>query len=278
METLVQFTDRAAKKSDYEAGYLSIIKYFHTVQGEAPYVGFPCVFLRLAGCNRGAKIGVDCEFCETSFELHKSLCFSVDVLANIIFRELEPYHSPMLVITGGEPMLQMDSISMFLTHLSDLLVADGKSNRRLLVQFETNGDFRPSLSTGRPNKYLFEFDHIDLAFVVSPKGPAIRDNQWFTSVDLRRSENPNKLTFVKIFMRRIVSVEAPYNELNLSWVYAPFDKMYLSPMMMYKKEGDTVVVDYERSVQNSKHAMKLIKQSGYRYAMSFQSHVFMDIE
>jgi len=79
-------------------------------------------------------------------------------------------------------------------------------------------------------------------------------------------------------MRRIVSVEAPYNELNLSWVYAPFDKMYLSPMMMYKKEGDTVVVDYERSVQNSKHAMKLIKQSGYRYAMSFQSHVFMDIE
>lgn len=41
---------------------LAVAKIFTTIQGEMPFAGFPAVFLRLAGCNRGAKNDA-CYFC-----------------------------------------------------------------------------------------------------------------------------------------------------------------------------------------------------------------------
>lgn len=53
---------------DYDPdNHLAVTTMFRTIQGEAPLAGMPAVFLRLAGCNRGAK-GSDCYFCFPTYK------------------------------------------------------------------------------------------------------------------------------------------------------------------------------------------------------------------
>lgn len=57
-----------AKLTELNAAYdperhLAVTVIFPTIQGEMPFAGMPAVFLRLAGCNRGAKVGTGCAFC-----------------------------------------------------------------------------------------------------------------------------------------------------------------------------------------------------------------------
>lgn len=61
---LIQNADRAISKRDYDQfnGDLLVTSYFSTIQGEGPYAGYPAMFVRLAGCNYGAK-DTHCDFC-----------------------------------------------------------------------------------------------------------------------------------------------------------------------------------------------------------------------
>lgn len=89
---------------------------FYSLQGEGYYTGTPAVFLRLSGCNRA------CSFCDTD---HAS---GTAMTAEEITREVAKYPGRHLVITGGEPTLQLDS---------DLLRA--LKAEKFYVQIETNG-------------------------------------------------------------------------------------------------------------------------------------------
>ncbi len=89
---------------------------FYSLQGEGYYTGTPAVFLRLSGCNRA------CSFCDTN---HAG---GTAMTAEEITREVAKYPGRHLVITGGEPTLQLDS---------DLLRA--LKAEKFYVQIETNG-------------------------------------------------------------------------------------------------------------------------------------------
>ena len=89
---------------------------FYSIQGEGFYTGTPAVFLRLSGCNR------QCHFCDTDHSEYTEM--TADEIAEVI----AGYPARHLVITGGEPALQLDS---------DLLRAIKK--HRFYVQVETNG-------------------------------------------------------------------------------------------------------------------------------------------
>lgn len=119
-----------------------------TIQGEGPHTGQRATFLRLGGCN------LTCSWCDSAYtwdgkryslkeELHKR---SASELAETIRRK----DAELLVLTGGEPLLQQGT-SLF--HLLHSLEADCH------VDVETNGTIRPTL------------DLIALVqlFVVSPK-------------------------------------------------------------------------------------------------------------
>jgi organic radical activating enzyme len=116
---------------------------FYTIQGEGPYSGEPALFLRLAGCNIGAK--EDCQWCDTKFDYDEGTL--------ITFREVElemaKHKTSLLVITGGEPLLQHDAIKAF-----------AERNSFLHIQLETNGMLL------RQENYSH-----DLTYVVSPKIP-----------------------------------------------------------------------------------------------------------
>lgn len=89
---------------------------FYSLQGEGYYTGTPAVFLRFSGCNRR------CEFCDTD---HFS---STKMTATEIATAVARFPSRHLVVTGGEPALQLDS---------DLMRELKK--HRFYVQVETNG-------------------------------------------------------------------------------------------------------------------------------------------
>lgn len=89
---------------------------FYSLQGEGYFTGTPAVFLRFSGCN------LKCGFCDTRHEEH------TEMNAGEILHKLSEYPSRHLIITGGEPSLQLDQL------LVDMLHDAG-----FFIQVETNG-------------------------------------------------------------------------------------------------------------------------------------------
>ena len=69
---------------------------FYSIQGEGRFAGTPAVFIRFAGCN------IKCPFCDT--EHQKGIAMSDEE----IIQEVKKYPTRLVVITGGEPTLQLD--------------------------------------------------------------------------------------------------------------------------------------------------------------------------
>ncbi|MDX2309427.1 MAG: 7-carboxy-7-deazaguanine synthase [Hyphomicrobium sp.] len=111
---------------------------FYTLQGEGANAGTPAVFCRFAGCNLWSGRETDratarCRFCDTDFVgtdgTGGGRFESADDLARAIRAALTADRGPaMVVLTGGEPMLQVDAA------LIDALHARGFS-----IAIETNG-------------------------------------------------------------------------------------------------------------------------------------------
>ena len=77
---------------------LRVTEIFYTLQGEGPDAGKTAIFLRLSKCN------LRCFFCDTEFETGTDYDF--DVLMNEINKMRIETAARILVITGGEPLLQ----------------------------------------------------------------------------------------------------------------------------------------------------------------------------
>ncbi len=71
---------------------------FYSLQGEGWWTGTPMVFVRLAGCN------LRCPFCDTDFSASQPMTLD-EILADV--RALAG-DCRRIVVTGGEPSLQMD--------------------------------------------------------------------------------------------------------------------------------------------------------------------------
>lgn len=90
---------------------------FYSLQGEGHHVGYPTVFIRFSGCN------LHCDFCDTR---HEEGIFMSD---NDIIHAVNLYRAEWIVLTGGEPSLQIDA-----EFIKALKRATGKK-----IAIETNG-------------------------------------------------------------------------------------------------------------------------------------------
>jgi 7-carboxy-7-deazaguanine synthase (Cx14CxxC type) len=121
----------------------SVKEIFYTLQGEGANAGRPAVFCRFAGCNLWSGREADrasavCRFCDTEF-VGTDGTFGdkypdAAALAGIIAAQWPTSAGgmPFVVLTGGEPLLQVDAA------LVDALHAAG-----FAIAVETNGTVLP---------------------------------------------------------------------------------------------------------------------------------------
>lgn len=98
---------------------MKVNEIFYSVQGEGCFTGTPAVFLRLSDCN------MKCDFCDTRHHTFKEMS------EEEIIHEVSNYPSRHIVITGGEPTLQITSSLCRKLH-------DGG----FFIQIETNGSLK----------------------------------------------------------------------------------------------------------------------------------------
>lgn len=90
--------NKISKPYEDRSGDLMVNELFYTIQGEGPDAGRPAIFLRLTGCN------LRCYFCDTEFE--KGQHFTLENVFNEILNQALRNPCRLVVITGGEPLLQ----------------------------------------------------------------------------------------------------------------------------------------------------------------------------
>ncbi len=95
---------------------------FYTLQGEGAHSGIPSVFVRLSGCN------LRCPWCDTEFADYREMSADEVVAEVCSLYDLQNPRRKMVVLTGGEPSLQVDK------PLVDALHAAG-----FYICIETNG-------------------------------------------------------------------------------------------------------------------------------------------
>jgi len=110
---------------------------FYTLQGEGAHAGRAAVFCRFAGCNLWSgreqdRATADCQFCDTDFVgvdgEGGGKFATADALAAACATVAGEAGATFVVLTGGEPMLQVDGA------LIDALHARG-----FTIAIETNG-------------------------------------------------------------------------------------------------------------------------------------------
>ena len=98
---------------------LKVNEIYKSIQGESTHTGLPCVFVRLTYCN------LRCSYCDTEYAFHDGEDMSIDQ----IITRIKPMRTKLIEITGGEPMLQDNTIPL----MKQLL----KNNYNVLL--ETSG-------------------------------------------------------------------------------------------------------------------------------------------
>ncbi len=225
---------------DAQQDQLFVTSMFMTLQGEGPYRGEPAFFIRLAKCN------LDCSFCDTFFDDGDWLTF--DQIEERIESTIEAFyagkgivrpkwtyhkiatspgvwiHEPptmeeladhaykkrmVLVMTGGEPMLQ-DNMGPFLTLMSSIFQK---------TQIESNGT---------QNTWIPE----TTTLVCSPK--CLEKNKIAVKYLTPRPEILERADCLKFVMS--ADKDSPYSEVPdwaHQWAARTGKPIFVSPMNIY---------------------------------------------
>ena len=156
---------------------LEVTEIYKSVQGESTYMGLPCIFIRLTGCN------LRCVWCDTTHAFHDGKKLSI----HQIIDKVKSYDIKLVEITGGEPLLQKEVFPL----MESLLKNEFK------VMLETSGSLAinnvPAKvikiidlkcpGSGEENKNLWEnLNHLtptdEIKFVIADKA----DYEWSKKV------------------------------------------------------------------------------------------------
>ena len=98
---------------------MRITEIYASVQGETQYAGLPCTLVRTTGCD------LRCTYCDSAYAFYGGREMALDE----ILTEVQRLGTPLVLLTGGEPMLQREIVA-----LAELLLAAGHR-----VMIETSG-------------------------------------------------------------------------------------------------------------------------------------------
>lgn len=93
---------------------------FYSLQGEGAQSGRPAIFVRFSGCN------LRCPFCDTDFGQYHEMGIEA------ILEQLRFYPARYIVLTGGEPALQVDDDLVTALHREGYTIAIETNGTRAL--------------------------------------------------------------------------------------------------------------------------------------------------
>lgn len=187
---------------------LDICEIFHSIQGESSYAGWPCVFVRLSGCN------LRCSYCDTKYAYEEGEAAAILE----IVKRVQGFRCPLVEVTGGEPLMQEKTPELI---------------RRLLylefvVLLETNGSLDISMADDRCVK------------IVDFKGPSSGEEN---SNDLANIERLNPHDEVKLVIGSRDDFEhAKYIEELIHCVPSRRNVVHFSPV--YGKLGPRELAEW----------------------------------
>lgn len=100
---------------------MRVVEIFSSIEGEGKRAGYPCVFVRFAGCN------LRCSYCDTAYA--QNLGVGEEMSLKDIVDKVISFGYRRVTLTGGEPLLQEGIYTLIHN-----LVVEGKE-----VNIETNG-------------------------------------------------------------------------------------------------------------------------------------------
>lgn len=98
---------------------MRITEIYTSIQGETQYAGLPCTLVRTTGCD------LRCGYCDTAYSFYGGKDMALEDIA----AEVDRLGAPLVLLTGGEPMLQREIVA-----LAELLLS-----RSYRVMIETSG-------------------------------------------------------------------------------------------------------------------------------------------
>src|SRR6476661_7217719 len=81
---------------------LTINEIYHSIQGESTWAGEPCVFVRLTFCD------LRCNYCDTEYAFYEGKKQTLKQITDAV----SAFRCPLVVITGGEPLLQKNVLPL----------------------------------------------------------------------------------------------------------------------------------------------------------------------
>jgi 7-carboxy-7-deazaguanine synthase len=82
---------------------MKVNEVFFSIQGESSFMGCPCAFIRFTACN------LRCTYCDTEYAFAEGREMSIPGILDA----LTPFPTRLVLVTGGEPMLQKDIGALF---------------------------------------------------------------------------------------------------------------------------------------------------------------------
>jgi 7-carboxy-7-deazaguanine synthase len=180
----------------------SIKEIFYTLQGEGQNTGRPAVFCRFAGCNLWSGHEKDraeaiCQFCDTDFVgtdgegggRFETATAVAQAVSSKWTAERSAHSKPLVVCTGGEPLLQLDEPLVAAMHQEGFEIA-----------IETNGTRLPppgidwvcvSPKAGA-DLLLRTGDELKLVFPQAGAEPELYENLEFKHFYLQPMDGPHR--------------------------------------------------------------------------------------
>ena len=178
---------------------------FYTLQGEGARAGRPAVFCRFAGCNlwNGLESGRNdsvCKFCDTNFVGTDGALGgkykTAEELAKLINGQWPKGHKfKYVVLTGGEPLLQVD-----------VKLIDELHNQGFEIAVETNGTIKAPAGidwicvSPKSNSKILQItgNELKLVFPQTDADPKIFEGMIFDYYYLQPMDGPNKIINTKL--------------------------------------------------------------------------------
>jgi organic radical activating enzyme len=128
---------------------------FSSLQGEGHHTGRAATFVRFAGCN------LRCPFCDTDFTHYREMS------AEEIVESVKQYTTRFVVLTGGEPSLQIDDTLITALHEAGFYIAVETNGTRLLpesIDWVTVSPKQPLTTTSLPQIESGRVNEIKVVF------------------------------------------------------------------------------------------------------------------